>query len=1711
MQFSNFRNVSSVSSSVSNSVSNSVSDSDSIYMRSVVYDSDLDLYNSVYVSDSDSSSNSSSDDGESTMDFFRNYGYIYTTIDMCSDDGSIDEDHRQEPEIERFIDYFSIIDLHDLFRLEQLYEGRDEYFRRLFFETFAIRIDYDRFEEYRNTVQGIYQGKIQYYEYVRSKYNIDYETPEDEIFLNRGEVAYNRMSRYIDRRGGWIRDLTIEGIEPNPGPAFMKHYMLQVKDILNTITLFNQRHGEVINIVEALLILVYDFKRCNNNADIVVTVINFFKHTTKGCLLASPGVLTSVSFVQGIIDTYVQSDDDNYMSMLSELLTKYERFRESKTYKKIYRFIMYMLATSVFRNFGLTMDNCNFTKLEQEAMKKKYYFGTDFIHCILDTITFLYTRGVQCIKIGSMDPIYHDEGTYGTWADKVYKLKIQSQSLSNPEAAGFTFYDYLAELRDVVDQGRCIVRSIKYGDKSVKTYIAKLSSEVEILLCNAISKREAQKSRDAPFSVLLYGCSSIAKSTLTQLLFSYFGKLYNLPVDDDYIYTRNSADEYWVNFNTTQWCVLMDDIAYLCPSKAQGVDKTLNEIIQVVNSTAFVPTQAALEDKGKTPMRAKLVIATTNTMNINAEQYFSCPLAVQRRLPFVIEVKPKQEYLLNKTMIDGNKLPETDGENYPDYWDFFVYKVVPHELNLPGKTEYSKHVLIEAFTDINDFLCWFGKTSASFMNIQNKEIKCKKDIRSINVCKKCFKSTNKCDCALIQSREVLSYEEKYWSDWIVIPILWCYFNIPYIGYLVIHMIIGYILSTKYSQSSRVMVFYCKNVGYKQRIFFGGISQVNINKIMVGAAALITVSCIYKFLTKDPEKKGKRKSCKNVSEFKDDYFFFEKIEDERTLKEIEDDRIRKQGNEILAYKRIQGNEFSYGIAPEKDENEIVNVWYKDDFKVTDLDISRVSLSMKGLPHNQIFDMIYENCAHFISYSEILKKKLVTKGFCVGGQYYVLNNHGLPSYPDLKMKIILNENRDGVREQYDIMITPSMVRRFIGEDLCVVWLPQVRPRKNLRQLLCLDSLRGGHSGFLLTRNALGEKTKREAYNIQLENVSLSELELNKEMWSYWPSENPTLGDCGSVLLSMGNAGPIILGIHVALKSDGKCLALRVSNQFINKALSLFDVPMIQSGNINYSSVSSPQNLVDVNKKSEVRFIDDGNALVYGSFLGHRSKPKSNVGLSPICNILSDRGYKIEHGPPVMKGWEPWRNNLLPSLDPKLQINTDIMLECAKSFADDLIQGLGLQKLKKMIEYDDFTVINGAAGVRFVDKMNRNTSAGFPFNKSKKHFIHDIPPQHDLQDPVEFNDEIKERIQKCIDCYNNNTQYHPIYNASLKDEPRSFKKIKEKNTRVFTGGPVEHIFVTRKELLSYTKIIQENKYISECAAGTIAQSCEWDNLYKYLTQFGKDRVFDGDYTKFDKGMESTMIIMVFYVITRVLKASGADEQYINRCWCIGYDLAFAVINYNGTLLQMCKGHVSGEALTVLVNSHCNSLYIRYAYLINHPNKTCRDFKKNIALMTYGDDFVGNVNKNCSFNFRLLKKGLGDINIKVTPADKLAEDYDLMNIDQINFLKRTFRYEPELDKFVCPLDISSIRKSLMVIVKSKTISDHEQIVACIGSAIREYFWYGKERFEKEVSFLRNIVSMVPELQYYVMDCTFPTWDQLMESYKDISSKIPKFVVNNQ
>jgi len=177
-----------------------------------------------------------------------------------------------------------------------------------------------------------------------------------------------------------------------------------------------------------------------------------------------------------------------------------------------------------------------------------------------------------------------------------------------------------------------------------------------------------------------------------------------------------------------------------------------------------------------------------------------------------------------------------------------------------------------------------------------------------------------------------------------------------------------------------------------------------------------------------------------------------------------------------------------------------------------------------------------------------------------------------------------------------------------------------------------------------------------------------------------------------------------------------------------------------------------------------------------------------------------------------------------------------------------------------------------------------------------------------------------------------------------------------------------------------------------------------------------------------------------------------------------------------------------------------VRYAYAELSGKNTAADFKQHVKLMTYGDDNAMGCSKDIPwFTHTTLANKLAEIGVIYTMADKTAESIPYISIDDVSFLKRTWRFDEDLGYYVCPIEEASIAKMLIMTIPSKTICEEAQNVAVLATVVREYFWYGKEIFEEKRKMCMQFASSA-KLSLYVTKSTFPSWDNLANAFYEAS-----------
>jgi hypothetical protein len=177
------------------------------------------------------------------------------------------------------------------------------------------------------------------------------------------------------------------------------------------------------------------------------------------------------------------------------------------------------------------------------------------------------------------------------------------------------------------------------------------------------------------------------------------------------------------------------------------------------------------------------------------------------------------------------------------------------------------------------------------------------------------------------------------------------------------------------------------------------------------------------------------------------------------------------------------------------------------------------------------------------------------------------------------------------------------------------------------------------------------------------------------------------------------------------------------------------------------------------------------------------------------------------------------------------------------------------------------------------------------------------------------------------------------------------------------------------------------------------------------------------------------------------------------------------------------SGQWLTGFLNSFVNRVIMNFMfyysqYLSNDPEYQRQKIDSVLSFAIYGDDNVWSINAKWSkyFNMILLEDWIFRyFGMTYTTPSKGQIDKPFLEWEEIEFLKRRFVRDGTACK--APLDVDSITNMLLWVQKPSAtafprVTVEDQFLLNVETACSEWFHYGRERFDKEVSHMRSYVT---------------------------------------
>lgn len=226
-----------------------------------------------------------------------------------------------------------------------------------------------------------------------------------------------------------------------------------------------------------------------------------------------------------------------------------------------------------------------------------------------------------------------------------------------------------------------------------------------------------------------------------------------------------------------------------------------------------------------------------------------------------------------------------------------------------------------------------------------------------------------------------------------------------------------------------------------------------------------------------------------------------------------------------------------------------------------------------------------------------------------------------------------------------------------------------------------------------------------------------------------------------------------------------------------------------------------------------------------------------------------------------------------------------------------------------------------------------------------------------------------------------------------------------------------------------------------------------------------------------------------------AGSEEETLIRT-VLWREIVNSVHNCRGNLYGWCKSQPSGCPITAILNSVYNSLAVRYVYLLlaleNAPDKASMiHFNQFVEMVAYGDDNLVGVSDMIIewFNQVTMTQAFATFGMTYTDEAKSGKLVASRTIDDVSYLKRRFRFEPRVGRYIAPLELGTCLE--MVNWVRSSLDDIEQCKLNCETSIFELSLHGKEVYQE---WAPKIAQAFRESSG---DCSLfvPRWESLIDT----------------
>jgi hypothetical protein len=1300
-----------------------------------------------------------------------------------------------------------------------------------------------------------------------------------------------------------------------------------------------------------------------------------------------------------------------------------------------------------------------------------------FLDMSLDTISFFLERGFAAFVHKDLSLLLYEDNEAAT-LEAEYSLLVSALPLLE---AG-RLKDLSKFSKEIVSESDFDIRL----ENLIGKFFGKLKMETSTYMRNTYTNKlvvlkklrvaliMAQKSsciRDKPYGVLLYGASAVGKSMINSVMLKVLLHHNGFPSKKEHVVVLNDSDKFQSEYKACHVAVTLDDYGN---TKAEHYDVApTNKIIDFLNNIPKAALNPNVELKGNVMIQPKMVSVTTNKKDLMAGTFSNEPVSILRRFDVVMDIRLRPEFEDPETGgLDGSKIK---GQMIPDAWyidlqrvkiirgkdkDFYEFKTILKDASLIDCFEWMKTHSEDHFAMQKDFV-------ASVEELYDMEL-CKHSY-SPRECPHC-KSGASIDTEIV----VKAFEENMDTQCLLDPLGDFDTDNPSILRQVNATIRHLSPNPVERLAESVADWYVERkvnsaVGFVQ----GACDTIqeafekHKKEILVGTLATLGISsAVYGGLLM--------------------YRHFNNIRS-----------IVEQGSEIS--KPLSEEELR---PPIKLDSDVPNPWKA---------VKPVSLKKTEVSRCSTVEDLVGKLSHNLAHITIIDRVAGTQRKCdifpLEGNVWLLPTHMLADH-ELEIQV-QTTRKDTLGKNFTQKIDPTCFVKLAG-DFSVIRLVCGGDVPRFSRFLLEDDfkLTGRLHATILHKDEEGVVAQDCVRIMSKRKLTSRAGQFEGVDYNYPRLTFPGL--CMAPLVAL-QRGASIIGFHLAGRNGTTYGAAGViTRQQIADGIAMLDkkfpLSVHSSGELltsKYGIDFTPDKPIE--KEHCVRKLADKDGVqpllqVVGAHGGGSVRFRSQVRKSPISDAVTEvMDIPRIHGPPsardIKKHWERDLNLMA------FPANRFVPRILERSYCDlerKILRFLerNPEAIKMVHPYPKDYVLSGMDGVTTVDRVELNSSMGFPINKKKKFFLRPVDREvPGVTEPIDFEDpQYWAEVERMEQVLLSGERIYVIHRGNLKDEPTKFTKDK---IRVFAGCEFAFTCLVRKYYLPIVRLMQTHWKDFECAVGINAHGPQWQELKSELTRMGEDRMIAGDYKAFDKAMSTLLTRYAFRALIRIAIEAGYKPEYIKVMEGIATEISIPLYEYDGVLVMLFGSNPSGHPLTVIVNNLANSLYLRYAYYTMHDNENVVDFDQAVALVCYGDDNAASVSPDEEkFTHTNVAKVLADIGVTYTMADKKAESVPLIPLSDVSFLKRGFRFDEDIGSWVAPLEVDSISKSLhnYMYNKGSDVLSTQIAAQALSAANMEFFYHGREVFEQRRSELYAVAEKAGILDVFE---GLDTYDELLNRFE--------------